>query len=133
MFLNAHAASRQQFTVPTPAGRILVESFGNCANATCPAVVILSGSKGFGASVYDEIGQTLRSAGLNAYLVHVLSAADLDAIATAARLAFSESPLVRKSPRPLRPGDPTLTLWCWSMVVSRTAIHSLSVHCRRCF
>ncbi len=83
MFVNAHAASRQQFTVPTPAGRVLVESFGNCANATCPAVVILSGSKGFGASVYDEIGQTFRTAGLNAYLVHVLSAADLDAIATA--------------------------------------------------
>lgn len=83
MSVNAHAASRQQFTVPTPAGRVLVESFGNCANATCPAVVILSGSKGFGASVYDEIGQTFRTAGLNAYLVHVLSAADLDAIATA--------------------------------------------------
>lgn len=166
--MSAHAASSQQFTVPTPAGRVLVESFGNCANATCPAVVILSGSKGFGAPVYDEIGQTLRAAGLNAYLVHVLSAADLDAIATAgnarariayyaqrlpdwtppfkacppilraspttaARLAFSESPLAPKSPRPLRLGDPTLTLWCWSMVVSRTAIHSLFVHCRRCF
>jgi dienelactone hydrolase len=92
MFVNAHAASRQQFTVPTPAGRVLVESFDNCANATCPAVVILSGSKGFGASVYDEIGQMLRAVGLNAYLVHVLSAADLDAIATAgnarARIAY---------------------------------------------
>ncbi|WP_244563998.1 dienelactone hydrolase family protein [Ensifer aridi] len=90
--MSAHAASSQQFTVPTPAGRVLVESFGNCANATCPAVVILSGSKGFGAPVYDEIGQTLRAAGLNAYLVHVLSAADLDAIATAgnarARIAY---------------------------------------------
>ncbi|UXT61273.1 alpha/beta hydrolase (plasmid) [Agrobacterium fabrum] len=83
MFLNAHAASRLQFAVPTPTGRVLVESFGNCANATCPAVVILSGSKGFGASIYDEIGQTLRAAGLNAYLVHVLSADDLNAIATA--------------------------------------------------
>jgi len=85
--------SRQQFTVPTQSGRVLVESFGNCANAACPAVLILSGSKGFGAPVYDEIGQTFRAAGLNAYLVHVLSAADLDAIATAsgarARIAYS--------------------------------------------
>lgn len=84
--------SRQQFTVPTQSGRVLVESFGNCANAACPAVLILSGSKGFGAPVYDEIGQTFRAAGLNAYLVHVLSAADLDAIATAsgarARIAY---------------------------------------------
>ncbi|WP_307147454.1 dienelactone hydrolase family protein [Rhizobium tibeticum] len=83
MFGNAYAASRQQFTVETPTGRILVESFGNCAKTICPAVVILSGSKGFGAPVFDEIGQTLRAAGLNAYLVHVLSMADLDTIATA--------------------------------------------------
>ncbi|PDT12403.1 dienelactone hydrolase family protein [Rhizobium sp. M1] len=92
MFGNAHAASRQQFTVSTPGGRILIESFGNCAKATCPAVLILSGSKGFGATAYDEIGQAFRAAGLNAYLIHVLSAADIDAIATAssarARIAF---------------------------------------------
>lgn len=85
-------SSRQQFTVPTPAGRILVERFGDCANTTCPAVVILSGSKGFGAAIYGEIGQTFRAAGLNTYLVHVLSVADLDAIATAgsarARIAY---------------------------------------------
>lgn len=85
-------SSRQQFTVPTAGGGILVESFGDCANATCPAVLILSGSRGFGASVYDEIGQTFRASGLNAYLVHVLSAADLDAIGTAgsarARIAY---------------------------------------------
>ena len=57
--VGANAQSpRQQFTVPTPGGRILVESFGDCANATCPAVLILSGSKGFGAAVYDKIGQT---------------------------------------------------------------------------
>lgn len=85
-------SSRQQFTVPTASGGVLVESFGNCENATCPAVLVLSGSRGFGAPVYDEIGQTFRAAGLNAYLVHVLSAADLDAIATAgsawARIAY---------------------------------------------
>ncbi|MFK4260007.1 dienelactone hydrolase family protein [Agrobacterium tumefaciens] len=85
-------SSPQQFTVPTPSGGVLVESFGDCANATCPAVLILSGSKGFGAPAYGEIAQTFRAAGLNAYLVHVLSAADIDAIATAgsaqARVAY---------------------------------------------
>lgn len=74
---------RSQFTVPTSRGDLLVEGFGSCANATCPAVIILSGSKGFGAAAYDEIGQVFQAAGLNAYLVHVLTAADLDAIATA--------------------------------------------------
>lgn len=85
-------SSRHQFTVPTPGGSILIENFGDCANAICPAVLILSGSKGFGAHAYDEIGETFRAAGMNAYLVHVLSAADLDAIATAgsarARIAY---------------------------------------------
>ena len=90
---EANAQSpRQKFTVPTDRGELLVESFGSCANAICPAVVILSGSKGFGAPIYDEIGQTFRAAGLNAYLVHVVSPADLDAIATAgnarARIAY---------------------------------------------
>lgn len=90
---NASAQpARQQFTVTTPAGSVVVEGFRNCASATCPAVVILSGSRGFGASVYDEIGQTFQAARLNAYLVHVLSPADLDAIATAgsprARIAY---------------------------------------------
>ncbi|CAH1657899.1 hypothetical protein [Chelatococcus asaccharovorans] len=84
--------SRQQITVPTPHGPILVENFGNCENATCPAVVILSGSMGSRALVYDEIGRKFRAAGLNAYLVHVLSADDLDAIGTAsnaqARIAY---------------------------------------------
>lgn len=83
---------RQQFTVPTPGGRILIESFGDCANATCPAVAVLSGSRGFGASVYDEIGQTFKAAGLNVYFVHALSAVDLNAIAAAgsarARIAY---------------------------------------------
>ncbi|MEJ1117147.1 dienelactone hydrolase family protein [Phyllobacterium sp. CCNWLW109] len=91
--LDANAqSSRQHFTVPTPGGGILVESFGSCSNTTCPTVLILSGSKGFGAPVYDEIGQTFRAAGLNAYLVHVLSVADLDAIGAAsgatARIAY---------------------------------------------
>ncbi|AIC28105.1 hypothetical protein IE4771_CH03011 [Rhizobium etli bv. mimosae str. IE4771] len=80
---GANAQPRQQLTVSTPVGGILVESFSDCAKATCPAVVILSGSKGFGSPVFDEIGETFRAAGLNAYLVHVQSSADLDAIATA--------------------------------------------------
>jgi len=74
---------REHFTLPTPGGQVLVESIGSCSDRTCPAVLILSGSKGFGATAYDEIGQTFRKAGLDAYLVHVLSADDLHRIATA--------------------------------------------------
>lgn len=96
MLLFAAAAnaqsSRQEFTVPTPSGGVLVESFENCASKKCPAVLILSGSKGFGASAYGELGQAFEAAGLNAYLVHVVSAADLNAIVkmdgASARIAY---------------------------------------------
>ncbi len=79
---NAHSSQRQ-VTIPTTGGEILVESFGECANAICPAVLILSGSKGLGAAGYGEIVERFRAAGLNAFLVHILSAADVDAIAAA--------------------------------------------------
>jgi dienelactone hydrolase len=94
---NAQAAVRQQFTVQTPSGAILVESFATGASEPRPPVIILSGSKGFGSSAYDEIGQTLSATGLDAYLVHVLSAADLDAItrfaSARARIGYYEKRL----------------------------------------
>lgn len=80
---NAQAAVRGQFTVQTSRGEILVESFASSAGEPHPAVPILSGSKGFGSSAYDEIGRTFGVAGLDAYLVHVLSERDLAAIASA--------------------------------------------------
>lgn len=80
---NAQAATRKSFDVATPDGKVLVEYFADSTNATRPAVLILSGSKGFGSPAYDEIGQTFRAAGLDAYLVHFLSPADLSAIASA--------------------------------------------------
>lgn len=85
-------SQRQHFIVQTASGGILVEHFGDCANETCPAVLILSGSKGFSAPAYSEIGQRLHAAGMNAYLVHLLSTDNLNAIATAgsaqARIAY---------------------------------------------
>lgn len=81
--LSTAASARDRFSVPTSSGEIAVERFGDCSEALCPAVIILSGSRGFGASVYDEIGRTFRAAGLNAYLVHVLTPTDLDVIANA--------------------------------------------------
>ncbi len=82
----------QRFMVSAASGPVLVESFGSCGRPTCPAVIVLSGSKGFASPAYGDIGHTLRAAGLEAYLVHVLSRTDLKAIAMAsgaqARIAF---------------------------------------------
>jgi len=80
---NAQAATRGQFTVQTSSGEILVESFASSAGGPRPAVLILSGSKGFGSSAYDEIGRIFSAAGLDTYLVHVLSQHGLEAITSA--------------------------------------------------
>ena len=80
---NAQAGTRQSLVVPTPNGKILIECFAECTKAGHPTVLILSGSKGFGSTAYDEIGQEFVDAGLDAYLVHYLAPADLNAIANA--------------------------------------------------
>lgn len=79
---EAHS-SPEHVIVPTDASGVLVERVGDCPSSVCPAVLILGGSRGFASPAYREIGQTFRAAGLDAYLVHVLSPADLDAIAKA--------------------------------------------------
>lgn len=79
----AQAGTRQPLVVQTPNGKVLIDCFTHCTNVTHPTVLILSGSKGFGSAAYDEIGQIFGDSGLDAYLVHFLSLADLDAIAKA--------------------------------------------------
>jgi dienelactone hydrolase len=80
---DAQAAARGQVSVQTPSGEILVESFESSAGGSHPAVLILSGSKGFGSPAYDEIGRVFSATGLDTYLVHVLSQHDLEAITSA--------------------------------------------------
>ncbi|PYE87846.1 dienelactone hydrolase family protein [Phyllobacterium leguminum] len=79
---SAHAGNSQHIALDTSSGKVQVEGFaGNTKQR--PAVLILSGSKGFNASVYDEIARTFHVAGLDTYLVHVLSPTDQDAILSA--------------------------------------------------
>jgi dienelactone hydrolase len=77
------AAARQQILVPTQDDSILVETFFGEAVTPRPAVIVLSGTKGFVAPVYDDIAQTFDKAGLDVFLVHFLSPADLVAIGAA--------------------------------------------------
>ena len=80
---KAEASDRRHFTVQTAGGEILVESSPSGESGSHPAVLILSGSKGFGAAAYQEIVQTFNAAGLDAYYVHVPSATELNVIAKA--------------------------------------------------
>lgn len=80
---SAHATGRTSFTLPTSGGDIAVDQVAGDETQPRPAVIVLSGSKGFGAPAYDEIGKAFDAAGLDAFLVHVLTRADLVAIANA--------------------------------------------------
>ncbi|QND48068.1 alpha/beta hydrolase [Rhizobium lusitanum] len=89
---KAGAADGSQFNVATPGGNVLVEGFVSSSGASRPAVIILSGSHGFASPAYDELGRSFNASGLDAYLVHLLSPADQQAIARAgsapARIAY---------------------------------------------
>ncbi len=91
-FANAEAAGGRQFSIATPGGNVLIESFTSSSGPSRPAVVVLSGSHGFASPSYEELGQSFNAAGLDAYLVHLLSTADQKAIARAgsstARIAY---------------------------------------------
>jgi dienelactone hydrolase len=80
---SAQAVERQQVSIQTSSGGIPVDVFASRQSGPRPAVIILSGSRGFSSSAYDEIGEALNASGLDAYLVHILSPVDLDTIANA--------------------------------------------------
>ena len=77
---NAQAGEREQFTVATAGGNVLIEGFASTSDTSRPAVIILSGSKGFASPAYDDLGRSFDTAGINAYLVHLLSPVDEQAI-----------------------------------------------------
>lgn len=89
--------NRPHFTVPTADGWVRVEAVGTCAISPCPAVIILSGSRGFDRPAYDDMGYAFAGVGISTFLVNVLSPADLTAIADAggvqARLDYYASRL----------------------------------------
>ncbi|KRA98106.1 hypothetical protein ASD83_13715 [Devosia sp. Root685] len=79
----SYSAFGQSFSVPTPSESFTLEKAGHCKAANCPAVILLSGAKGFGAPAYDRITEALNAAGLDSYRLHILSPVDLGAIANA--------------------------------------------------
>lgn len=78
------ASSRQSITMETAAGPVLIEKLASHMHGPRSAVLVLSGSKGFGSPVYNEIGITFNKAGLDVYFIHVLNSADLSMIGSAA-------------------------------------------------
>ncbi|HEY0219251.1 MAG TPA: alpha/beta hydrolase, partial [Afipia sp.] len=64
---DAHS-DLMRFGVPVRAGEVVVEGFEKPGSSR-PVVLVLSGSRGFGASAYHEIAKIFRAAGLDIYLV----------------------------------------------------------------
>ncbi|WP_284758973.1 dienelactone hydrolase family protein [Agrobacterium sp. fls2-241-TYG-188a] len=71
-----------------------MDAFARKQETGRPAVIILSGSRGFKPLAYDEIAASLVDAGLDVYLAHLLSQDDLKSIQAAkdsrARIAYYE-------------------------------------------
>lgn len=60
LIVGADAQPARHFSVPTPRGQVLVESFEDCAKASCPAMLISSGSKGYEAAPITSSGRYSR-------------------------------------------------------------------------
>ena len=80
---GAHAVERTSFTVRVSDEPVVVDSVAIGGDGERPAVIVLSGSKGFTSPAYVEMTEAFERAGLDVFLVHALSGADLDAIAQA--------------------------------------------------
>lgn len=80
---SATEVSRREINVPTPTGLVAMEAYERQGQEPRPAIVILSGSKGFGSPAYGEMAQLFNAAGLDVFLLHVLSREDLRIIAGA--------------------------------------------------
>ncbi|MBF2716022.1 alpha/beta hydrolase [Agrobacterium vitis] len=97
----SRANARQTVIVKTTQGDIAIETFERRAPQKRPAAIILSGSKGFRSAAYDDLAQSLDKAGLDAYLVHAVSDADLTAIGhakgAAGRIQYYTSHIARWS------------------------------------
>ncbi|WP_210202390.1 dienelactone hydrolase family protein [Bosea psychrotolerans] len=69
--------------MPTPSGPVAMEAYERQGQGPRPAIVVLSGSKGFGSPAYGEMAQAFNAAGLDVFLLHVLSREDVRVIAGA--------------------------------------------------
>ncbi len=90
----ATADAREAFNVNIGADVAPVDVFARKQETGRPAVIILSGSRGFEPLAYDEIAASLVDTGLDVYLAHLLSQDDLKSIHAAkdsrARIAHYE-------------------------------------------
>lgn len=79
--LATSAVARDAFDLPS--SPLKVEHFGQAEAKDRAAIIILSGSRGFGSPAYDHIGNRFRDAGFEVFLPHLLTPQDLKQIAAA--------------------------------------------------
>ncbi len=76
----AKADARETFNLNIGADAVPVDVFARKQETGRPAVIILSGSRGFAPLAYDKIAASLVDAGIDVYLAHLLSRDDLKSI-----------------------------------------------------
>ena len=97
--LRADEQPRRSITIAAAHGPVLVEMPGEKTTMSRPAVIVLSGSKGFGSRAYDEMGRKFTAAGLDVFLVHFLSLGDLQALESAGNAASRKRYSAAQMPR----------------------------------
>lgn len=89
-------ARAEVLTLPGSERRLSLTSFTISGAAPRPAVLVLSGTRGFGAKAYKRLANTLNAAGIDAFFVHFLSEEDIAEIERAASVASRKAIYARR-------------------------------------
>ena len=81
LLASSAAVARDAFDLPS--SPLKVEHFGQAEAKGRAAIIILSGSRGFGFPAYDHIGNRFKDAGFDVFLPHLLTQQDLKEIEAA--------------------------------------------------
>ncbi len=92
MSVGARATRADAITLSTSERQFLVTSYMIPGSGPRPAVLALSGSRGYGAKAYERLANALNSSGIDAFFIHFLSDEDIEAIekagSTSSRKAY---------------------------------------------
>jgi dienelactone hydrolase len=86
---SALGAQSVTLRLATAQREFLVTGFQNSGTASRPAVLVLSGAKGYGSTAYSLLATDLNSSGIDVFLIHYISNAD------ALTIKSASSPSVR--------------------------------------
>lgn len=101
----------------TATGSVRADHYTASGDVTRPAVIILSGARGYQSGAYAELARQLNRRGIDAYLLHYLTADDLDRILSLSKTGGAKAFIAERSPA-----------WNQDLQQSLAAIRKASLH-----